>query len=83
MKQGRTSQTALKVALGLITLSIENAWAERLARGLVEITERLLLASGSPGYGPGLMPGQFEAFGHRKIDDRFDRARARKAGPVP
>jgi methyltransferase (TIGR00027 family) len=86
MKQGRISQTALKVALGLITLSIKDDWAKRLPPGLVEISERLLLASGSPGYGPGLMrasrkpwmlrvyeiqdrliPGQFEAFGHRKI----------------
>lgn len=86
MKKGRISQTALKVALGLITLSIKDDWAERLPPGLVDMSERLLLASGSPGYGPGLMraskkqwilriyeiqdrliPGQFEAFGHRKI----------------
>lgn len=86
MKQGRISQTGLKVALGLITLSIKDDWAERLPPGLVELTERLLLASGSPGYGPRLMrasrkqwmvrvyqiqdrlmPGQWEAFGHRKI----------------
>ena len=55
MKQGRISQTALKVALGLITLSVKDDWAQRLPPGLVEVTERLLLASGSPGYGPGLM----------------------------
>ena len=55
MKQGRISQTALKVALGMITLSVKNDWAERLPPGLVEISERLLLASGSPGYGPRLM----------------------------
>ncbi len=55
MKQGRMSQTALKVALGLITLSVKDDWAKRLPPGLVEITERLLLASGSPGYGPALM----------------------------
>jgi methyltransferase (TIGR00027 family) len=55
VKQGRISQTALKVALGLITLSIKGDWAERLPSGLVEISERLLLASGSTGYGPGLM----------------------------
>ena len=55
MKQGRISQTALKVALGMITLSVKDDWAERLPPGLVEISERLLLASGSPGYGPGLM----------------------------
>jgi methyltransferase (TIGR00027 family) len=55
VKQGRISQTALKVALGMITLSVKDDWAERLPPGLVEISERLLLASGSPGYGPGLM----------------------------
>jgi hypothetical protein len=55
VKQGRISQTALKVALGLITLSVKDDWAQRLPPGLVEVTERLLLASGSPGYGPGLM----------------------------
>jgi methyltransferase (TIGR00027 family) len=55
VKQGRISQTALKVALGLITLSVKNDWANRLPPGLVDLSERLLLASGSPGYGPGLM----------------------------
>ncbi len=55
MKQGRISQTALKVALSLVTLSVKDDWAQRLPPGLVEITERLLLASGSPGYGPRLM----------------------------
>lgn len=55
MKQGRISQTALKVALGLITLSVKDDWSQRLPPDLVETTERLLVASGSPGYGPGLM----------------------------
>jgi methyltransferase (TIGR00027 family) len=55
VKQGRISQTALKVALGLITLNIKDDWAQRLPPGLVEMSERLLLAAGSPGYGPGLM----------------------------
>lgn len=55
VKKDRISQTALKVALGLITLSITDDWAKRLPSGLVGITERLLLASGSPGYGPRLM----------------------------
>ena len=55
MKQGRISQTALKVALALITLSVKDDWARRLPSGLVEMSERLLLASGSPGYGPRLM----------------------------
>lgn len=55
MKQGRTSQTALKVALSLVTLSVKDDWAQRLPPGLVEMSERLLMASGSPGYGPRLM----------------------------
>jgi methyltransferase (TIGR00027 family) len=55
VKQGRISQTALKVALGMITLSVKDDWAERLPPGLVELSERLLLASRSPGYGPALM----------------------------
>jgi len=55
MKQGRISQTALKVALSLVTLSVKDDWARRLPPGLVEVTERLLVASGSPGYGPRMM----------------------------
>ena len=55
MKQGRISQTALKVALGFVTLNLKDDWAERLPPGLVDVTERLLAASGSPGYGPRLM----------------------------
>jgi methyltransferase (TIGR00027 family) len=55
MKQGRISQTALKVGLSLITLSTKTGWGERLPARLVEVTERLLLASGATGYGPRLM----------------------------
>ncbi len=55
MKQGRVSQTALKVAIGLVTLSVKNDWAQRLPPGLVEVSERLLLASGAPGYGPRML----------------------------
>ncbi len=55
MKQGRISQTALKVALSLVTLSVKDDWAQRLPAGMVEMIERLLMASGSPGYGPRLM----------------------------
>lgn len=52
MKQGRISQSALKVAIAMLTLSVKDDWAQRLPPGLVEVSERLLLASGSPGYGP-------------------------------
>ena len=55
MKQGRISQTALKVALSLVTLSVKGNWGRRLPTGMVDMIERLLVASGSPGYGPRLM----------------------------
>jgi O-methyltransferase involved in polyketide biosynthesis len=55
MKQGRVSQTALKVAHNLVALSAKDDWAERLPAGLAEMSERLLLASGSPGFGPRMM----------------------------
>jgi hypothetical protein len=55
VRQGRISQTALEVALGLVTLSVKDDWAEHLPPGLVETSERLLVASGSPGYGARMM----------------------------
>ena len=55
MKQGRISQTALKVGLSLITLEQKDDWAARLPPGLVEMTERLILATGTRGYGPATM----------------------------
>jgi methyltransferase (TIGR00027 family) len=55
MKQGRISQTALKVAHNLVTLSAKDDWAERLPAGLPEMSERLLQASESPGFGPRMM----------------------------
>ncbi len=73
MKKGRISQTALKVALGMITLSVKDDWAQRIPPGLVELSERLLLASGSPGYGPGLMRASKKQWMVRvyKIQDRM------------
>ncbi len=55
VKQGRISQTAIKVAHSLVSLSVKDDWGKRLPAGLVEMSERLLIASGSPGYGPRLM----------------------------
>lgn len=55
MKQGRISQTALKVAIAFLTLNVKDDWARRLPVGLVDMSERLLMASGSPGYGPRVM----------------------------
>ncbi|WP_139141501.1 hypothetical protein [Pseudohongiella acticola] len=45
MKQGRISQAALKVALSLVTLSVKDDWALRLPPGMVDMIERLLMAS--------------------------------------
>ena len=55
MKQGRVSQTALKVAHNLVTLSAKDDWAQRLPTDLAEMSERLLQASGQPGFGPRMM----------------------------
>lgn len=55
VKQGRISQTALKVAHNLVTLSAKDDWAQRLPAGLAEMSERLLQASGSPSFGPRMM----------------------------
>ncbi len=103
MKPGRMSQTALEVGASLVALSAKDDWAQRLPPGLVAATERLLLASGAPGYGPRLirlskrpwmirvyelqdlmMPGQFEALGHRKIfvQQKVEAALAHSAGQV-
>ena len=55
MKQGRVSQTALKVAHSLVTLSAKDDWGKRLPAGLAAMSERLLQASGQPGMGPRMM----------------------------
>jgi methyltransferase (TIGR00027 family) len=55
VKQGRISQTALKVAHNLVTLSAKDDWAQRLPADLAGMSERLLLASGSPSFGPRMM----------------------------
>ncbi len=51
MKTGRVSQTALKIGLILIALNEKAEWKTRLPQSLVELTERLILAAGVPGYG--------------------------------
>ena len=55
MTSERVSQTALKVGLLVITLNEKRGWKTRLAEGLAELTERLILAAGIPGYGPGMI----------------------------
>ncbi len=51
MKSGHVSQTALKIGLIMIALNEKVEWKARLPQGLVELTERLILAAGIPGYG--------------------------------
>ncbi len=55
MRYGRVSQTALKVALTMVTLDKKPGWHERLPSGLAAMSERLILAAGVFGYGPGVM----------------------------
>lgn len=52
MLSGRVSQTALRVALGLITLDRKPGWHSRLPEGLAALTERVLRAAQVPGGGP-------------------------------
>ncbi len=51
MKSGRVSQTALKVGLIVIALNEKVEWKTRLPQRMAELTERLILAAGVPGYG--------------------------------
>jgi methyltransferase (TIGR00027 family) len=83
MKDKKPSRTALKVALNIITLAAKPGMEKILPPGIVEATERLLLASGAVGAASirwsrsrrmvsvhrafnWILPGQFEAFAHRK-----------------
>jgi methyltransferase (TIGR00027 family) len=50
MRSDHPSQTALNVAMTLITLGQKGGWAARLPQGLVDATERIILASGLPSY---------------------------------
>lgn len=83
MKTGKVSETALRVAVSLVTLNQQPGWSARLPEGLAELTERLVLAAGVFGFGPltmrlskkqwaytfgqSLIPGLHEWFGERKI----------------
>jgi len=55
MRQNEVSQTALKVALNLITLNVKEAWSARLPKDLAELSEKLILAAEVPLYGPRTM----------------------------
>ncbi len=83
MRKGKPSRTAYKVALNLVTLGVKPGMDKVLPPGIVEATERMLLASGAAtervvrwSRSPRtvavyecfdwMLPGQFEAFAHRK-----------------
>ena len=83
MRKDKPSKTAYKVALNIVTLGAKPGMDKVLPPGIVEATEKLLLASGAVGATSirwsrsrrivsvyeafdWMMPGQFEAFGHRK-----------------
>ncbi len=83
MRKDKPSRTAYKVALNIVTLGAKPGMDKVLPPGIVEATEKLLLASGAAGATvvrwsrsrrmvsvyeafDWMLPGQFEAFGHRK-----------------
>lgn len=55
MRDDRPSETALKVALTMVTLQEKPGWKERLPPQLAEYSERLILAANAFGYSPRLM----------------------------
>ena len=95
MRKNKPSQTAYKVALNVVTLGAKPEMDEILPPGIVDATERLLIASGAASATmvrwshsrrmvsvyeafDWMLPGQFEAFGHRKA---FCERQARGAAP--
>ncbi len=83
MRKDKPSRTAYKVALNIVTLEAKPGMDKVLPPGIVEATEKLLLASGAAGTTvvrwsrsrimvsvyetfDRMLPGQFEAFDHRK-----------------
>ncbi|MBL7226292.1 MAG: SAM-dependent methyltransferase [Desulfobacteraceae bacterium] len=83
MRQDKPSRTAYKVALNVVTLGAKPGMDRFLPPGIVQATEKLLVASGATGARTvrwsrsqrmvsvyeafdWMLPGQFEAFAHRK-----------------
>ena len=83
MREDRPSKTAYKVALNVLTLGAKPGMDEVLPPGIVDATEKLLIASGAARARivrwsrtrrmvsvyeafDWMLPGQFEAFAHRK-----------------
>ena len=55
MIKGQVSNTALKIALTMVTLDAKAGWHERLPDGLAALSEQMLVAAGAFGYTPRLM----------------------------
>lgn len=55
MRDNRPSETALKVALTMVTLAKKRGWAQRLPSGTADLSEKLVLAANAFGYNRGLM----------------------------
>ncbi|MFT5048246.1 MAG: methyltransferase (TIGR00027 family), partial [Porticoccaceae bacterium] len=55
MRDDRPSETALKVALTMVTLQEKPGWQDKLPPQLAEFSERLILAAKAFGYSPSLM----------------------------
>ena len=83
MRKDKPSRTAYKVALNVVTLGAKPGMDRFLPPGIVQATEKLLVASGAVGSRTvrwsrskrmvsvyeafdWMLPGQFEAFAHRK-----------------
>ncbi len=83
MRKDKPSRTAYKVALNIVTLGAKPEMDRFLPPGIVQATEKLLVASGAAGARTvrwsrsrrmvsvyeafdWMLPGQFEAFAHRK-----------------
>jgi len=83
MRKDKPSRTAYKVALNVVTLGAKPEMNKFLPPGIVQATEKLLVASGAAGERTvrwsgsqrmvsvyeafdRMLPGQFEAFAHRK-----------------
>jgi methyltransferase (TIGR00027 family) len=83
MHKDKPSRTAYKVALNIVTLGAKPEMGKVLPSGIVQATEKLLVASGAAGARTvrwassqrmvsvyeafdWMLPGQFEAFAHRK-----------------
>ena len=83
MRKDKPSRTAYKVALNVVTLGAKPEMNKFLPPGIVQATEKLLVASGAAGARTvrwarsrrmvsvyeafdWMLPGQFEAFAHRK-----------------